>query len=57
MKQEIYRLDDLKAILKVSKSTIYLMMNNNKFPKPSKLSKNINVWKSSDVQLWIEQNI
>lgn len=57
MKQEIYRLDDLKAILKVSKSTIYLMMNNNKFPKPSKLSKNINVWKSYDVHLWIEQNI
>jgi predicted DNA-binding transcriptional regulator AlpA len=37
----------------LGKSTIWLKMGQGSFPKPTKLSPAINVWKESDIDAWI----
>lgn len=56
MFMEILRIRDLVKKLNISKSTIYTMVNDGKFPKPSKISRNISCWNNLDIDKWIMQN-
>ena len=54
-------MDQLLSILEVTgttslgKTSIYLMMRDNRFPKPVQLSPRRVAWRASDVQSWIAE--
>ena len=51
---KLLRIADVSTKTTLAKSTIWLKMSEGSFPKPTKLSHAINVWKESDIDEWIE---
>ena len=51
---KLLRITDVSIKTTLAKSTIWLKMAEGSFPKPTKLSPAINVWKESDIDEWIE---
>ena len=51
---KLLRIADVSTKTTLAKSTIWLKMSEGSFPKPTKLSPAINVWKESDINEWIE---
>lgn len=51
---KLLRIADVSKKTTLAKSTIWLKMAQGDFPKPTKLSPAINVWKESDIDSWIE---
>jgi prophage regulatory protein len=52
----LLRISDVSAKTTLAKSTIWLKMAQGKFPKPTKISDSINVWRESDIDDWINQH-
>ena len=50
---KLLRITDVSKITTLAKSTIWLKVSQNQFPKPSKLSPSITVWRESDIWHWI----
>ena len=49
---------DLKTFgVRYSKSHLYYLMSNNKFPRPAKLSANTVAWIREDIENWINEKI
>jgi prophage regulatory protein len=53
---KLLRINDVSAKTTLAKSTIWLKMAKGEFPKPTKLSPAINVWKESQIDAWINQH-
>jgi prophage regulatory protein len=51
---KLLRIADVSIKTTLAKSTIWLKMAEGSFPKPTKLSPAINVWRESDIDEWIE---
>jgi len=51
---KLLRIADVSIKTTLAKSTIWLKMAEGRFPKPTKLSPAINVWRESDIDEWIE---
>jgi prophage regulatory protein len=51
---KLLRINDVSNKTTLAKSTIWLKMAQGTFPKPTKLSPAINVWKESEIDAWIE---
>ena len=51
---EILRRKDIENQFGLSRSTIYAMMANGRFPKPVKLGHRAVGWRSDDLQSWFE---
>ncbi|QWD04985.1 AlpA family phage regulatory protein [Polynucleobacter paneuropaeus] len=51
---KLLRISDVANKTTLAKSTIWLKMAQGQFPKPTKISAAINVWKESDIDAWIE---
>jgi len=51
---KLLRISDVANKTTLAKSTIWLKMAQGEFPKPTKISPAINVWKESDIDAWIE---
>ena len=54
--KNLLRIKHLTNKLSMSKSTIWLWIRNNKFPKPTKIN-GISVWRSEAIDQWINENI
>jgi prophage regulatory protein len=52
--QSILRIADVAGITKISRSTIYEMVNRDIFPRPRKIGKRAVGWLATDIQNWIE---
>ena len=50
----LLRIADVSKKTTLAKSTIWLKISQGLFPKPTKLSPAINVWKESDINKWID---
>jgi prophage regulatory protein len=57
MKTKFLRITDVMSVTGLAKSTIWLYVKEGKFPKQIKLSPKISVWKESDVEAWITEQI
>ena len=57
LNQEIYRMGDLKLMLKVSSSTIYRWISQGVFPRPIQIGSRSVGWISSEVHSFIQQCI
>ena len=53
----LYRLPEVMARTGLSRSTIYAMMEQGKFPKPVKLNQRANGWVSAEIACWIDSRI
>lgn len=53
---KLLRITDVSNKTTLAKSTIWLKISQGKFPKPTKLSDSINVWRESDIDAWIDQH-
>jgi|FreactTroBogLake_1042271.scaffolds.fasta_scaffold104534_1 prophage regulatory protein len=53
---KLLRINDVSAKTTLAKSTIWLKMAKGEFPKPTKLSPAINVWKESQIDEWINSH-
>ena len=51
----LLRMKHLTEILSVSKSTIWLWIRNNDFPKPNKIN-GVSVWKKDTIDEWITEH-
>ena len=49
------RIKELVEILGICRSTIYRLVNLNKFPKQIKLSERTAVWRLSEVNEWVNE--
>ena len=52
----LLRMKHLTEKLSLSKSTIWLWIRNNEFPKPNKIN-GVSVWKKDAIDQWINENI
>ncbi len=52
----LLRMKHLTEKLSLSKSTIWLWIRNNEFPKPNKIN-GVSVWKKDTIDQWINKNI
>ena len=57
MEQRLIRLPEVMAMTGVKKSTIWKWISENKFPQRIKLSHRVSVWKLTDVNQWIEDQV
>ena len=57
MAHSILRLPTVKARTGLSRSTIYLRISENRFPRPISLGSRAVGWVESDINDWIEQQI
>jgi predicted DNA-binding transcriptional regulator AlpA len=48
------RLPTVLSVLPMAKSTFYLGIKNNKYPKPTKLSERISAWRVEDIRRLLE---
>ena len=53
MLPKILRRKDIENQFGLSRSTIYAMMANGRFPKPVKLGHRAVGWRSDDLQTWV----
>ena len=53
--QKIYRLKNVIEVTGMSRSTIYRLMDQDKFPKPIKLSQRIIGFLEEDIDQWIQE--
>lgn len=57
MNYQILRLPEVKTRVGLSRSSIYLKINNGSFPKPIPLSERAVGWLESDINIWLEEQI
>jgi prophage regulatory protein len=57
MSYKILRLPAVKEFTGLSRSTIYLRMANNEFPRPISLGGRSVGWLEEDINEWLEQKI
>ena len=53
--ENFIRIKEVMEKTGVARSTIWLWVKEEKFPKPIKISPRVTVWKSSDIQQWQEE--
>lgn len=53
----LIRLPDVMARTGCSRSTVYRLIDEGKFPSPVKLTERCSAWVTSEVQQWINQRI
>ncbi len=51
---QLSRIKDVSKLTTLGKSTIWLWVSQSKFPKPISLSATIKVWRSKDIQEWLD---
>ena len=54
--QKFYRINQLVDILNVSKSSIYLWVQQGHFPQTKKIGNNTSIWSEESINNWIEKN-
>lgn len=53
--QNFLRITQVMEKTGIARSTLWMMVKENKFPKPIKISQRITVWKETDIDNWIEE--
>jgi len=57
MTDTLLRRPQVEARTGISRSTIYLWMENDDFPRPVKLGTRLVAWRESDITAWLDSRI
>lgn len=52
--KRLVRLKEVTEVTALAKSTVWKYVKEGKFPKPYKISKQVTVWNSEDVEAWMD---
>jgi len=55
MEEKLLNIKEVCRIVGLKKSTIYLYIKQNKFPKSKKIGKRLSRWKLSEIRRWLEE--
>ena len=53
MQEQLIRRHDVEAATSLSRSAIYAMMDEGKFPRPVRVGKRAVAWKKSEIEEWM----
>ena len=53
IKKQVMNLNDVLALLGISKSTLYRLIDAGHFPKPFKLGVRLNAWRVETIETWL----
>lgn len=53
----LLNLAEVAARLRLSKSTVYRLLGENRFPEPRRLSRARVVWAEADIEAWLDQKV
>lgn len=53
IQKQVMNLNDVLAILGISKSTLYRLIDAGSFPKPFKLGVRLNAWRVETIETWL----
>lgn len=53
MPTKFIRRPEVEGLVKLSRSTIYLMIQRGEFPAPVKLGRRAVAWRASDIETWM----
>lgn len=53
----VHRINGAKLLTGLSRSTIYRLVQEGKFPRPIKLGERASGWKQSDLEAWLESRV
>lgn len=53
IQKQVMNLNDVLAILGISKSTLYRLIDAGNFPKPFKLGVRLNAWRVETIETWL----
>jgi predicted DNA-binding transcriptional regulator AlpA len=53
IKKQVMNLNDVLALLGISKSTLYRLIDAGSFPKPFKLGVRLNAWRVETIETWL----
>lgn len=56
-KLKLIRIGEVSKLTTISKSHIYTLARQGKFPKPRKISVNTSVWLQSEILQWMEDQL
>lgn len=51
------RINEVMKMTGLAKSTVWAWVASSKLPKPIKLSPRVTVWKESEIQAWINEQV
>ncbi|MDX1346967.1 MAG: AlpA family phage regulatory protein [Thiomicrorhabdus chilensis] len=54
---KLIRISEVSNLTTISKSHIYTLARQGKFPKPRKISVNTSVWLESEILQWMEEQL
>ena len=54
---KLIRISEVSNLTTISKSHIYTLARQGKFPKPRKISENTSVWLESEILNWMEDKL
>jgi len=55
MEEKLLNIKEVSKIVGLKKSTIYLYIQQNKFPKAKKIGKKLSRWKLSEIRRWLKE--
>ena len=55
--EQLIRINEVMKMTGLAKSTLWAWIADGRFPKGTKLSARVTVWKFSEIQSWIEERI
>ncbi len=53
IKKQVMNLNDVLALLGISKSTLYRLIDSGSCPKPFKLGVRLNAWRVETIETWL----
>lgn len=53
IQKQVMNLNDVLALLGISKSTLYRLIDAGMFPKPFKLGVRLNAWRVETIETWL----
>ncbi len=53
IQKQVMNLNDVLALLGISKSTLYRLIDAGSFPKPFKLGVRLNAWRVETIETWL----
>ena len=54
MQQKIIKIKEVLELCCISRSTVYRLIEEDKFPAPIRLSKRVRAWRIKDIEEWLE---
>jgi predicted DNA-binding transcriptional regulator AlpA len=53
----LLNISEVCSFMKMSRATVYRLMQSTNFPRPNPIAAKIRRWKKDEIELWIDQQV